>query len=223
MSCVDRRLKPARASAKTTVSAEFKGNANRSVVVIEGPPGSGKSVIAAQLWASIASDELIDGNVILTTTSTAQRTNWEQIFHRSVGKCAARGVVIGSNQYNPGLNQPWLKAERAAGRPTTVADWRENVARFCEHHPRLRCADNQLLSQSLTRRMRSSIRRSRTVRACRRPVGCFTQARKHGTSFARLAFPSFSWIQSRATAIMRRRRSRAFKSLRASSAPTSPE
>jgi len=143
MSCVDRRLKPARASAKTTVSAEFKGNANRSVVVIEGPPGSGKSVIAAQLWASIASDELIDGNVILTTTSTAQRTNWEQIFHRSVGKCAARGVVIGSNQYNPGLNQPWLKAERAAGRPTTVADWRENVARFCEHHPRLRCADNQ--------------------------------------------------------------------------------
>ncbi len=134
MACVERRLRPAKSSAKAKSS--------RSVVVIEGPPGSGKSVIAAQLWASMSANEMIDGNVVLTTTSTAQRTNWEQLFHNSVGKRSARGVVIGSTQYNPGLNQQWLKREREAGFPTTIQTWRANVERYREQHATLRCADD---------------------------------------------------------------------------------
>jgi DUF2075 family protein len=131
---VDRQLKPARASAKRTD--------RKSVVLIEGPPGSGKSVIAAHLWASLAADERIDGNVVLTTTSVAQRTNWEVLFERACGKRSARGVVIGANQYNPGLNQAWLKAQRAAGNQSAIVDWKKNLERFNAAGGSRKCSDD---------------------------------------------------------------------------------
>ncbi|HVS18342.1 MAG TPA: DNA/RNA helicase domain-containing protein [Planctomycetota bacterium] len=134
MKHVESVLKPAKATAKPT--------RRKSVVIIEGPPGSGKSAIAAHLWARIAADEFIDGNVVLTTTSGAQRSNWTGLFESVSGAKASRGVVIGANGYNPGLSPLWVNAEREQGRPTTVSDWRANVARYVSQVPRLRCPDD---------------------------------------------------------------------------------
>lgn len=135
MKQIERVLAPAKASAK-------RKRDRKSVIVIEGPPGSGKSVIAAHLWAVVASDERIDGNVVLTTTSSAQRSNWERLFETTSGKRAARGVVVGANRYNPGLSPLWVKAERARGRATTVAEWRDSIVRFAAQNERSRCPDD---------------------------------------------------------------------------------
>jgi hypothetical protein len=134
MKHVESVLRPAKATAKPTQ--------RKSVVIIEGPPGSGKSAIAAHLWARIAGDEFIDGNVVLTTTSGSQRSNWTGLFETVSGAKASRGVVVGANGYNPGLSPVWVKAERGQGRPTTIADWRTNVARYVSQVPRLRCPDD---------------------------------------------------------------------------------
>lgn len=135
MKHVERVLKPAKASAKTRRDA-------KSVIIVEGPPGSGKSVIAAHLWAQVAADPRIDGNVVLTTTSGSQRSNWEGLFDTASGKRAARGIVRGANQYNPGLSPTWVKSERDGGRKTAVADWRLNLKQFGSQGRRSRSPDD---------------------------------------------------------------------------------
>lgn len=43
----------------------------KQVIVIQGPPGSGKSVLAARIWSALVTDDqLANGDVVLTTTST---------------------------------------------------------------------------------------------------------------------------------------------------------
>jgi len=135
MKQIERVLVAAKASARPK-------HGRKSVVIVEGPPGSGKSVIAAHLWATLAADERIDGNVVLTTTSSAQRSNWEGLFEVAAGQRAARGVVVGANRYNPGLSPVWINAQRSRGRETTVAGWRDNLERFAAAGERSRCPDD---------------------------------------------------------------------------------
>lgn len=62
------------------LSTSRKSPAKR-VVIIKGPPGSGKSAIAAHLWASLVTDErLPQGDVVFMTTSLSQNSNWSYIF-----------------------------------------------------------------------------------------------------------------------------------------------
>ena len=110
-------------------------------VIIEGPPGSGKSVIAAQLWAELAVDTRIDGPIVVTTTSGCQRNNWETLFG-SISNPVAQGLVKGANNYNPGLSPRWVNDERAAGVTITVASWRKNLAHFLGSRNRNRVPDN---------------------------------------------------------------------------------
>jgi DUF2075 family protein len=73
----------------------------KTVIIVKGPPGSGKSVVAAKVWASLVTNEkLKDGNVVVTTTSTAQRSNWEHLF-KLAGGHGSSGVTISANTYTP--------------------------------------------------------------------------------------------------------------------------
>jgi Cdc6-like AAA superfamily ATPase len=74
----------------------------KKVIIIKGPPGSGKSVIAARLWASLVTDDnLPDGDVVFTTTSLSQNSNWSDLFRRATGVEAANGVVRKATSYSP--------------------------------------------------------------------------------------------------------------------------
>jgi uncharacterized protein len=73
------------ALCKAVVDDCFLSNVRKScakrVIIVKGPPGSGKSAIAARLWASLVTDErLPEGDVVFTTTSLSQNSNWSYIF-----------------------------------------------------------------------------------------------------------------------------------------------
>ena len=100
------------------------------VIIIQGPPGSGKSVLAAHLWAALAKDRRISGNVVFATTSGCQRKNWEHLFENLAHTHAGRGVVLPANRFNPGLSAKWVKDQRTKGEPMRVSDWHRNLEVF---------------------------------------------------------------------------------------------
>ena len=104
----------------------------KMVIVVEGPPGSGKSVLAAHLWASLAKSPRVDGNIVFVTTSGCQRKNWENLFERMSGETAGRGLVMPANRFNPGLSPKWVNEQRELGHPMLVADWQQNYEIFQE-------------------------------------------------------------------------------------------
>lgn len=116
----------------------------KAVVIVEGPPGSGKSVLAANLWAAMAGDETIDGSIVFATTSSSQRTNWMRLFDLAARGRGGHGVVIPANKYNPGLSPTWVKQERGRGLAIEIDDWRENLRHFHATGGKSWMADDQL-------------------------------------------------------------------------------
>lgn len=77
-------------------------NANKKVILVEGPPGSGKSVVAAKIWAALATDKkLPDGPIVFTSTSASQNSNWSHLFNATAANVAAAGVVKKATSYTP--------------------------------------------------------------------------------------------------------------------------
>lgn len=102
----------------------------KKVIIITGPPGSGKSVIAARLWASLVTDRALpDGDVVFTTTSLSQNSNWSHLFDQATGLPGAGGVVRKATGYSPITTQQLGELRRRNG-PSFLADvdsWRENL------------------------------------------------------------------------------------------------
>jgi DUF2075 family protein len=103
----------------------------KKVVVIKGPPGSGKSIIAARLWASlVTSTTLPEGDVVFTTTSMSQNSNWSDLFRRTTGVEGASGAIRKATTYSPITTQRLgrLRGRHGGDFLNVAEDWRGNCA-----------------------------------------------------------------------------------------------
>jgi DUF2075 family protein len=125
------RLADAMVQARIEERVLGRAAPRKQVILIDGPPGSGKSVLAAHIWASLVTDErLPEGSVVLTTTSTAQTSNWSRLFQVAGTSRAAAGVVRRAASYVP-LNTQGLGRVRTHWGGEVARDpaaWREHVA-----------------------------------------------------------------------------------------------
>ncbi len=120
------------ALVRARIEAKVLGGSHpkKQVILIEGPPGSGKSVLAARIWSSLVTDaRLPEGGAVLTTTSTAQTSNWVRLFQIAGGNHAAGGVIKRAASYVPISTQTLGRLRRQHG--TEFASdpeaWRQNV------------------------------------------------------------------------------------------------
>lgn len=104
----------------------------RKILLVEGPPGSGKSAVAARLWASLVTDvDLPEGNVVLVTTSLSQGSNWSHLIDQVAQNRVGRGVARKATSFTP-LTTTRLGALRQAFANKALfqdaTNWRENMA-----------------------------------------------------------------------------------------------
>ncbi len=101
----------------------------KRVVIVKGPPGSGKSAIAARLWASLVTDDrLPEGDVVFATTSMSQNSNWAYIFDQVAeegGQALVRKASIFTPLSTHGLGT--LRGVHGATLMSDAAQWRENL------------------------------------------------------------------------------------------------
>jgi hypothetical protein len=130
-----------RAIINDTFVATTSAEPPKKVVIITGPPGSGKSAIAARLWASLVTDPTLpDGDVVFTTTSQSQNSNWSHLFDQVAGPRVARGVVRRATAHSPISLQELkqLRLRRGDHFLSPANPWRENLTTLRAVSGRLR-------------------------------------------------------------------------------------
>jgi uncharacterized protein len=101
----------------------------KRVVIIKGPPGSGKSAIAARLWASFVTDErLREGDVVFTTTSQSQNSNWSFVFDQ-LSEEAGAAVIRKATAFTPISTAQLGRLRKKHGTDflEQIENWRENL------------------------------------------------------------------------------------------------
>src|SRR5437762_2900542 len=121
------------ALCKAVVEECFLPSAGRKpkkrVVIVEGPPGSGKSAIAARLWASLVTDDrLPEGDVVFTTTSQSQNSNWSAIFDQLADE-GGQGLVRKATIFTPLTTHQLGRLRRQHGEEflADASEWRANL------------------------------------------------------------------------------------------------
>jgi DUF2075 family protein len=134
----------------------------KHVIIVEGPPGSGKSALAINLWIEsvmkfITPDKKIKKlkteiksknlskteNIVFVTTSSSQKSNWQSTFQNLAPEFSGQGFILSSNQYNPGISGSQVKRLRdLTGKEMLVKDWEENISTYFENGGDQRSMDN---------------------------------------------------------------------------------
>lgn len=126
------------------VLIKHKDEDQKTVIIIEGPPGSGKSVLAARLWADLVNNpDLPFGNIVITTTSGSQKTNWKSLVTKVAGTKAAAGIIKPASGYSPATTQ-WVGRYRREhpGIELKADTWKENLKLCLEDQGGFRCPDD---------------------------------------------------------------------------------
>ena len=98
------------------MSALEKGieDGKKQVIIVEGPPGSGKSAVAVNLWFESVLKYTLHrhlGNIVFVTTSSSQKDNWAEIFDTYGRRYGAQNLIVPSNSFNPGMTGGSMKTE----------------------------------------------------------------------------------------------------------------